>query len=363
MGADRKKSRSVCELKNPEPVIFRERAMTVYRILLLTAFVACQAFGTVQVAASETSDVRIAKQYGIGYLPLMIIEADKLLEKHASARGLSNVQVKWTTFAGANVMNDALLSGDLDLAAVGTPVIPILWAKTHGSAQEIKAVCGLSSVPLYLNTRNPKVKTVGDFSEKSKIALPAVKVSTMAIVLQMAAEKAFGPGNHARLDPLTVSRSHPDGMAAMLSESSEIDSHFSWPPYQYWELKRPGIHTVLSSNDVLGGSATTVVIIATKRFRDANPRIFGAFLAAMEEADDVLTRNRRHAAEVYLQVTKDKDTVENIQKMLEEPGQFSIVPQNVMKYVDFMYRTGMIKQKPASWKELFFPEVHSLPGS
>jgi sulfonate transport system substrate-binding protein len=221
----------------------------------------------------------------------------------------------------------------------------------------------LSSVPLYLNTRNPNVKTVKDFTDKSKIALPAIKVSTMAIVLQMAAEKAFGPGNHTKLDHLTISRSHPDGMAEMLSEASEIDSHFSWPPYQYRELKRPGVHTVLSSNDVMGGAATTVVVIAPKRFRDANPKIFAAFVAAMQEADDIIKRNRKHAAEVYLQVSKDKDTVENIETMLAEPGQFSIVPEKVMKYVEFMYRTGMVKQKPASWKDLFFPEVHHLPGS
>jgi NitT/TauT family transport system substrate-binding protein len=28
-----------------------------------------------------------------------------------------------------------------------------------------------------------------------------------------------------------------------------------------------------------------------------------------------------------------------------------------------MHAVGSIKIKPASWKDLFFPEVHGLPGS
>jgi NitT/TauT family transport system substrate-binding protein len=34
-----------------------------------------------------------------------------------------------------------------------------------------------------------------------------------------------------------------------------------------------------------------------------------------------------------------------------------------MKYVDFMYKVGSIKVKPASWKEMFFPSAHTLSGS
>ena len=313
-------------------------------------------------ATAEVSEVKIARQYGIGYLPMMIMERDRLLEKHAASEGLSNVTVTWETFAGAGPMNDAMLSGDLHFAAVGTTSVPILWAKTHGTPQEIKAVCALSSVPLYLNTRVPQIKSVKDFTAKDKIALPAIKVSTMAVVLQMAAEAAFGPGNYNKLDSITISRSHPDGMIALLSGAGEIDSHFTWPPYNVRELKSPGIHTVLDSETVMGGPATTVVVIASKRFRDANPKLYSAFLAAMREADETIRRDKRHAAEVYLQATKDKESVAEIAAMLN-PDQFTVTPQNVMKFTDFLFRVGVIKQKPSSWKELFFPEVYDLPGS
>lgn len=312
--------------------------------------------------AAEVTEVKIARQYGIGYLPMMIMEQERLVEKHAKLAGLPAITVTWATFAGANVMTDALLSGDLHFAAVGTTLVPILWARTQGGPQEILGVCGLSSVPLFLNTRNPKIRSVKDFGAGDRIALPAVKVSTMAVVLQMAAEQAFGPGQHDKLDALTVSRSHPDGMTALLSGAGEINSHFTWPPFQYRELRHPGIRTVLASNDVLGGSASTVVIVAPARFRAANPKIFGAYLAAMKEANELIRNDRRRAAELYLRATKDMDTVESIVEMLN-PDHFTIVPQNVMKFTEFLHRVGVVKRKPASWKEMFFPEVADLPGS
>ncbi|MCC7484249.1 MAG: ABC transporter substrate-binding protein, partial [Burkholderiales bacterium] len=45
------------------------------------------------------------------------------------------------------------------------------------------------------------------------------------------------------------------------------------------------------------------------------------------------------------------------------PDHFTIVPQNVMKFTEFLHRVGVVKRKPASWKEMFFPEVADLPGS
>ena len=61
-------------------------------------------------AFAEMTEVKIAKQYGISYLPLMLMEADKLLEKAAKDAGLGDVTVGWLTFAGGPNMNDAILS-------------------------------------------------------------------------------------------------------------------------------------------------------------------------------------------------------------------------------------------------------------
>jgi NitT/TauT family transport system substrate-binding protein len=225
-------------------------------------------------------------------------------------------------------------------------------------------VAALDSMPLYLNTRNPNVKTIRDFTEKDKIALPAVKVSVQAVTLQMAAEKVFGEGQHGKLDALTVSMSHPDAQTALLSGQSEVTAHFGSPPFQYQQLKRPGIHTVLNSTDVLGGPTTFNVVWTTSKFRSDNPKLYAAFVSALEEATDSINKDRKAAAEAYLRISRDKDSVADILAMLNDPAiVFTMAPQNIMAYANFMAKTGMIKAKPDSWKDMFFPNVHGLAGS
>ncbi|TAL87852.1 MAG: ABC transporter substrate-binding protein [Candidimonas sp.] len=319
--------------------------------------------GTSTGALAEIKTVNIAQQYGISYLPLMVMQDKGLLKIEAKAAGLGDIKVNWSKFAGGNVMNDAILSGDLQFASGGVGPFVTLWSKTRDNVV-VKGVTAMNSMPLLLNTRNPAVKTIKDFTSKDRIALPAVKVSIQAITLQMAAEKAFGPGQQNKLDALTVTQSHPDGMAALLSGSSEIDSHFTSPPYQYIELSKPGIHTVLNSFDVLGGPHTFNVVWATQKFVKANPKTYAAFVKAFDKAIDFINNDKKAAAELYVRVTKSKEPVSFFMKILNDPNvKFTTTPQNIMKYVNFMNHIGFIKAKPASWKELFFPNVQNLPGS
>ncbi len=313
---------------------------------------------------AEVSELHVAAQYGISYLPLMIMQDRKLVEKHAQAEGISDLKVSWSKFAGGNVMNDALLSGSLQFASGGVGPLVTLWAKTKG-LYDVKAVAAMNVMPLYLNTNNPKVKTLADFTSADKIALPAVKVSIQAVTLQMAAEQAFGPGQQNRLDPLTVSMSHPDAQTALLSGNSEVTAHLGAPPFQYNELKDPRVHTVLNSYDVLGGPATFNVIWTTSKFREQNPKVYKAFLEAFDESIAIINADKKAAAADYLRLSKDKkSSLDDILAMLNDPKiEFTTTPHNVMKYVDFMYKIGSIKVKADSWKDLFFPNVHNLPGS
>jgi NitT/TauT family transport system substrate-binding protein len=326
------------------------------------AAVAAVAMFAATIARAEMSEIKVAQQYGISYLPLMIMEEQKLIEKHAKAAGV-DVKVGWAKFAGGNVMNDALLSNSLQFASGGVGPLVTLWSRTKGNL-DVKAVAAINSMPLYLNTRNPQVKTLRDFGEKDKIALPAVKVSIQAITLQMAAEKTFGEGQQNKLDALTVSMSHPDAQTALLSGASEITAHFSSPPFQYQQLEKPGIHTVVNSYDVLGGPATFNLVWTTSKFRSENPKLYDAFVKALEEAIATINRDKRAAADTYLRLSKDKDSAADILKMLDDPNiVYTTTPQNIMKYVNFMLKTGSVKVKPDSWKDLFFPNAHALQGS
>src|SRR5262245_32758427 len=228
-------------------------------------------FAAAITAQAEQSELRIAKQYGLGYLQMMVMEDQKIIEKNAKAAGLGDVKVTWATFRSSDVMNDALLSGNVDFVCLGIPGIATIWAKTKGGL-DVKAASGFNFLPLQLNTRNPDIKSIRDLTDKNKIALPAVKVSMQAILLQMAAAQPFGEANYTKLDGLTVSMAHPDAMAAFLSGAGEIDNHFTSPPFIQKELERPGIRKVLNSVDVLGGPISFNVVAATSKFHNDNPK-------------------------------------------------------------------------------------------
>ena len=329
------------------------RAVSVFAVLALFA---------APSARAEMAEIKVAKQYGISYLPLMLMEDGGLIEKQAKAAGV-DVKVTWATFTGGNVMNDALLSHSLHFASGGVGPLITLWARTRGNL-DVRGVAALNSMPLYLVTRNPSVRTIKDLTDKDRIGLPAVKISVQALALQMAAEQAFGPGQQNRLDPLTVTMSHPDAMQALLSGQSEVNAHFGSPPFQYQELAKSGMHRVLNNYDVMGGAVTFNLVWTSAKFRTENPKLYTAFLEALDEAEAAINRDKRAAAQAYLRISKDKDSLENIEKMLNDPEiVYTTTPQNVMKYADFMFKTGAIKVKPESWKDLFFPNAQSLPGS
>jgi NitT/TauT family transport system substrate-binding protein len=313
-------------------------------------------------ASAELSEIHVSRQYGISYLPLMIMEDQKLIEKHAKASGI-DMKVDWSKFASGAVMNDALLSGNLQFASGGVAPFTTLWAKTRSNL-DVKAVAAINSMPLYLVTNNPKVKTLKDFTDKDKIALPAVKVSVQAMMLQMAAAKQWGQANFAKLDPLTVGMSPPDATIALLSDASEITSVFSVPPFQYQQLEKPGVHTVLNSTEVFGGPHTFTVAWTSTQFHDRNPALYKALLGAFQEATEMLNADVKPAAQYWIEDVKSKLTVDKVAEIASgKEVKWTMAPESTMKYAEFMHAVGSIKIKPGSWKDLFFPEVHGLPGS
>ena len=335
------------------------RLLRGMRFVLAVAAAATLCHATAQ---AQTRTVRIAKQFGISYLPLTIMEADHLLEAEGKKRGL-DLKTEWLKFTGGPPMNDAILSGNLDFASGGVGPILTIWSKTRKNIG-VKGVAALNAMPLYLNTTDANVKTIKDFTDKDRIALPAVKVSIQAVTLQMAAEKAFGPGHADKLDALTVSLGHPDGMAAMLSGKSEITAHFTSAPFMYQELDDKRVHKVVDSYEVLGGPHTFNVVWATTKYHNENKPIIDAFLAALDEAMKQIAKDPTTAAATWVKAENSKLPAAYIEKIIRLPeNEWTMVPKKIMAYAEFMGRTGMLSEKPASWQDVFFDDIHALPGN
>ena len=314
------------------------------------------------VSRAQTKPVRLAKQFGIGYLPLTIMEERKLLEGQGARLGL-DLRTEWVQFTGGTPMNEALVSGNLDFASGGVGPLLTIWARTRTSLG-VKGVAALNSMPLYLNSINPAVKTIADFTDKDRIALPAVRTSIQAVTLQMAAEAAFGPGQHGKLDPLTVSMGHPDGHAAMMSGKSEVSGHFTSAPFMYQQLADPRVRKILDSYEVLGGPHTFNLVWTTGRFAQENRPIVQAFMAALDESMKFIAENPAAAATLWIRAENSRMTAAEVERLIRLPeNEWTTTPKKVMAYAEFMSRTGLMATKPVTWQELFFEGIHAQSGS
>lgn len=315
-------------------------------------------------AGADPPSVRIVRPPDIAALPLFVAEHDHLIEKQAEARGLGVVTVQWLVPNGGNPI-EQLLVGQADLA-VGLDLAEFVaaWDQRSGTPQEIRALASLSRMPYLLLSRNPAIQTIRDFTPKDRIALAAVKASQPAVMLEMAAAQEWGADHYDKLDPLAVARPDPAAADALTADKPDIAAHFSRSPYADDELASPGIHRVMDSFDITGAHSA-VLLVTTKRFRDANPALCAAILAALNQADLLIRNNPGGAAETYEEIAKDQDiALEDLTDMIGDPDlAYVAAPAGVMRLAEFMHRIGRLKRRPQSWKDLFFLEAHDLPGS
>ena len=328
-----------------------------------TSLLAGLALAAGSFAAHAEGQIRIAEQFGIVYLLLNVAQDQKLIEKHAKAAGVE-AKVEWVKLSGGSAVNDALLSGNIEIAGAGVGPLFTIWDRTKGK-QNVKGVASLGNFPYYLVSNNPNVKTIADFTDKDRIALPAVGVSVQSRVLQLASAKLWGDKDYNRLDKIQVAVPHPDAAAAIIKGGTEITGHFGNPPFQEQELAgNPNARIVLNSYDALGGPSSATVLYATEKFRNESPKTYKAFVEALDEAAKFIAANPEKAADTYLRVTGAKIDRELLLKIIKNPEvQFKVEPQNTLGLGEFLHRVGAIKNKPTAVKDYFFDDPRTASGS
>jgi NitT/TauT family transport system substrate-binding protein len=317
-----------------------------------------------RAAAAETNRIRIVRQYGLPTLPLMVMEHEKLVERHAARLGLPSLQVEWPILGGPGAMIDGLLAGEVDFGVVGTPGLATLWDKTVGTSREMRALSAVQLQPFMLVTNNPAVKTIADFSGEDRIALPTAKISAQALALEMAAAQLWGNDQYERLDPLTVTLPHPEAAAGVMSGKSSVNSHYAVSPFYHYELAVPSVHLVLKSNDTLGGPHINGCLGAAPGYRTANQTVAQAVFDAQQEANAFIDAHPGDAAAIYIELAKDTHPLAEVTGLVADPDNvWTTVPQKLMTFVDFMHAVGRVKHLPGSWKDLFLPLAQGAEGS
>lgn len=309
-------------------------------------------------AHAEVGEVVFARLGSFAMLPLIVMEDEHLVEKHARQMGLGDLKATFVQFTSGLEVNNALISGRAQFGASSIAPFLTLWDRARDS-QEIAAVSALDTAPMFLVTRNPNIQKVTDFTDSDRINVLTPGSAGQAIVFEMAVAQAYGIENYAKLDRLTVGLPPSEATAAMISGSGTITADFTGLPMSYLELDAPGIHKVLGSNDVLGGEATNALLYTTSAFHSGNPKVMAAVNAALDEAMTLIAQDRQKAGEVYLRITGMR-YAQQVQRMAADPLiNFRRDPHKLMTYAKFMHATGKLKVAPADWSGFFFPEEAS----
>jgi len=315
------------------------------------------------VRAQNPLSVRFVQQRGLLYIPVDVMVSGGILQQEASKLGLGKVEATATALSGPGPVLDALLSGAADYGTAALPSLLTVWERTRGSANEVKAVGAVSNGAMTLYTINPNVKSLADFTEQDRIAVPTVRLSFNAMMLQMAAEQLWGEPH--RLDHLTVALGHPDAVTALSAGygKATITAHIGVQPFTDRGLKLPGAHVITDSRKVFGGPLTQITLLATKQTKDKNPTLFQAVANALEQAIRVANADKRQAATLWKEVQKAPESIDDLVAQLNDPGfEFTSRPQRIGHFTAFLNRIGTLKTKVGDWKELFWETAHHQQG-
>jgi NitT/TauT family transport system substrate-binding protein len=317
----------------------------------------------VRPATAELAELNVSQGTGLTYLPMFIVAESKLIEKHAAAAGMPDLKVNFSKMGSGTASAEMLLSGSADIVAGGQGALINLWDKTRGR-QKVRGIVAICDSPIVFLTTNPKIRSVRDFTPDDRIAVTAIKVSTPAVALQMAAAKEFGHAERNKLDQLTVALPALDSQIALLTNATEVKTFGSYMPFTAELLESGKVHTVFSSFDITGpGNLSS--LYTTEEFRSRNPKLYKAILAAFEEAAEFISANKDEAARIYVKYEPQKRGWQWIRKILDDESliKFTTTPHAFQAFADFMYEQGTIKNRASSWRELFWEDIHDKPGT
>jgi NitT/TauT family transport system substrate-binding protein len=280
--------------------------------------------------------VAIAIQPGLGYAPLLIAKQQGTVED-----ALGDVDVTWQEMNSGAAIRDGIIGDNLHVGAGG--IGPFLVGLDAGV--DWKVFSALNNMSLYLNTMDPKIKSLKDLKGAGSIAMPAPD-SIQSVVLRKGAEEELGDAK--ALDSQIVSMGHPDGVQALIG--GQIAAHLTSPPFQAQEIEE-GATKLLESYDLFGEHTFNSVFTKTE-FAECNPEVMEALVSTIAEANDMLTNEPAEASEILSQeMGIPAGDVE--EQITSEDVAFVNTPNGFGTYAEFMQSIGMISEVPET-EDMFF---------
>lgn len=328
---------------------------------LLQGLAALVLLGAALTSASAQEEVRIGMGFGLAFLPLYVCEESRLIEKEGRLAHL-DVKASFPRFMGAEPMQDAMASGEIDMAPFGSAPLLAAWQNAKDTPRQVFAVSGITTLPLVLLSNAADEHSIADLKPADHIGMPTLS-SPQMYLLELQSEKVFGQFD--RLRGQVIALSHADAMAAMVEGAGRVTAYFASPPFTELTLRDAGIHPILDSQDVMDGKSSFLVLGATKKYIEAHPQMPGVIDKAIDEAARLIHDDPRRAAQIYLShepsQTINVGAMEEVIRGLRD--EFGSAVYGMQTMADFMSRHGGLRTPPASWKDIVAPALLNSQSS
>lgn len=297
----------------------------------------------------ELIKVRLAYQFGFHYGAFIIMDEFDLIEKYSNV----SVEVTFDRISGGSTINEAILAGSIDFAAMG--VAPAIIGTDKGVGTKILASMGSKEHEIY--TWRDDIQSLADLTASDKINL--VKVYSIEEVSMVKAFKDLGKSME-ELEAMTVYFSHADAYQLMLQR--EIDAAYTGEPYNTMYREDTEFHKIGSDTEVWGSPIVGSAFIATERMYVDHPEVVSAVFTAWIEAVGWINTNQEAAARL-IGVSYDYEAEEAWElwqkaRMTWNPS-FGL--NGVKDFADLLYDLEMIEKK-LSEDELMYPMTIGLAG-
>jgi NitT/TauT family transport system substrate-binding protein len=321
-------------------MIKRRPFLAFFLVVLILAASACG--GTASSSSSSApASFTIAYQPGLGSVTLIILKLQKTLDKQ-----FPQTNIQWKILNSGASVREAMIANQAQLGSLGLPPFLVGWDRGFNW----KVLVSTSRADIWMVARDPRIRTLKDFTPSDKIAVVAPD-SQQAILIRKAAQEQLG--NAHALDRNLISLSSADGEQAL--RTGQIAAHFSGSPFQEREVADGG-HIVLHSNDVFGLVGAGLITLAPN-FYNQYPNFVKKLYQDILDATAFAKANHEQAAQYLAQDQGGGGgTAAQFKTLLDNPGfVFDTTPSGLIAYATFMQSIGLISKVPGSVRDLEVP--------
>jgi len=279
--------------------------------------------------AQKSSEIRIATQPSPIYAPIFVAKEKGWLEEDLKKDGVS---VKWSSFTSGPPINESFAAGQIDIGFLGDT--PPIIAKSAGQDNIIFSVSAVGPTAIAVAVqKGSDIKTPADLKGK-KIGVTKGSYTHHLLVLVL---------KNAGLKPDDVKLIHlapPDLVTTFVK--GDIDAAATWDPFLL-QLEDAGGRVLADGKGIKEG---LLVIVATRKFAEANPEAIKKLLLVYKRGYDFIKSNPDDAAKIIS--THVKLSPEQAAKLLKKFDYTEAITTTTIaelkKTEDFLFENGIIRK-------------------